>query len=57
MTETNKVPRIHPDIRDIWIVARVVQMTIGFHLGLYLFVYGVFFYEAFGGNNNPIALT
>ncbi len=56
----NKItPRAHiiPEIRDIWIVARVVQMTIGFNLGLYLYVYGIFFYEAFGGESNPVALS
>lgn len=56
MAATNKVPKIHPDIRDIWIVAKVVQMTIGFNLGLYLYTYGVFFYESFGGAKNPTAL-
>ncbi|MDP2600680.1 MAG: hypothetical protein Q8P84_08130, partial [Deltaproteobacteria bacterium] len=55
-TPADKKPRIHPDIRDIWLVARVIQMTIGFNLGLYLFIYGVFFYEAFGGDINPNAL-
>ena len=56
MDNTNKKSKIHPDIRDVWIVARVAQMTIGFHLGLYLYTYGVFAYESFGGANNPSAL-
>lgn len=49
--------RIHPEIRDIWLVAKVVQMTIGFNLGLYLYIYGIFFYESIGGSHNPKALT
>lgn len=57
MAVSTKTPRIHPAIKDIWMVARIVQMTIGFHLGLYLYTYGVFFYESFGGNKNPLALT
>ncbi|GEM_PF-4348180 len=37
--------------------ARIVQATTGFTLGLYLFVYGMFFYEKFGGAANPNALS
>lgn len=40
-------------IRAIRQGARVVQATTGFTLGLYLFIYGLYFYEKFGGNENP----
>src|SRR3989338_9358909 len=56
MTAKPKVQRIHPDIKDIWLVTRVVQITLGFSLGLYLYTYGIFFFEKFGGEGSPQAL-
>ena len=42
--------------RKIWNVVRVVQATTGFTLGLYLYIYGLFFFEKFGGDANPSAI-
>lgn len=39
-----------PAIKKIWNVVRVVKITMGFTFGLYLFTYGPYFYEKFGGN-------
>lgn len=43
-------------VKKIREAAIVIQSTIGFTLGLYLFVYGLYFYEKFGGAENPKAL-
>lgn len=43
-------------VRKVREAAIVIQSTTGFTLGLYLFVYGLYFYEKFGGANNPNAL-
>lgn len=38
-----------PELKKIWRVAFVVQITFGFTIGLYLFTYGPYFYDSFGG--------
>jgi MFS transporter, DHA3 family, tetracycline resistance protein len=46
-----------PAVLKIWNVLRVVQTTTGFTLGLYLYIYGLFFFDKFGGDANPQAIT
>lgn len=41
------------EVRHIWKVVKVVQMTMGFTMGLYLFTYGPYLYNSFGGSDNP----
>lgn len=39
-----------PEVKAIWRVVKVVQMARGFSTGLYLFTYGPYLYENFGGS-------
>ena len=41
-----------PSIRTIWNVVRVVKITMGLTFGLYLFTYGPYFYDKFGGDGS-----
>ncbi|MDO8528251.1 MAG: MFS transporter [Deltaproteobacteria bacterium] len=43
----------HPEVRKLWRITLVVQSVLGFTNGLYLFTYGPYFYEKFGGTINP----
>lgn len=44
---------LHPEVRHLWWMTLVVQATLGFTNGLYLYTYGPYFYERFGGKINP----
>lgn len=51
---------LFPEIKAIWRVVKVVQMARGFSTGLYLFTYGPYLYENFGGllgGSNAMLLT
>lgn len=41
-----------PELKKIWWIAFLVQVTFGFTIGLYLFTWGPYFYESFGGTAN-----
>lgn len=43
---------LSPEVRQIWRVVKIVQMTMGFTMGLYLFTFGPYLYESFGSNTN-----
>lgn len=43
----------HPELRKLWWVTLVVQTVLGFTNGLYLYTYGPYFYEKFGGSIEP----
>lgn len=43
----------NPEVRKLWWIALIVQSVLGFTNGLYLFTYGPYFYEKFGGTINP----
>lgn len=43
------VKSLKPEVRQIWRIVKIVQMTMGFTMGLYLFTYGPYLYESFGG--------
>ncbi len=42
-----------PEIRKLWWICMIVQGAIGLANGLYLFTYGPYFYEKFGGATYP----
>ena len=42
----------HPEVRKLWWITLVVQTAIGFTNGLYLYTYGPYFYQKFGGKEN-----
>lgn len=44
---------LSPEVNQIWRVVKTVQMTMGFTMGLYLFTYGPYLYNSFGGSSNP----
>lgn len=46
-------PQSHPEVRKLWFIAMIVQTALGFTNGLYLYTYGPYFYEKFGGTINP----
>ena len=43
----------HPEVRKLWWITLIVQSGVGFTNGLYLFTYGPYFYEKFGGAIDP----
>ena len=43
----------HPEAKKIWWVALIIQAALGFTNGLYLYTYGPYFYQKFGGTVNP----
>ena len=42
----------HPEVRKLWWITLVIQSTFGFTKGLYLYIYGPYLYESFGGSAN-----
>lgn len=46
------IKSLSPEVRQIWRVVKIVQMTWGFSFGLYIFTYGPYLYEKFGGAVN-----
>lgn len=47
------IEKDNPEVRKLWWITLVVQTTLGFTNGLYLFTYGPYFYQKFGGAINP----
>lgn len=43
----------NPEVRKLWWITLVVQSSVGLTFGLYLYTYGPFFYEKFGGSEDP----
>lgn len=43
----------NPEVRKLWWITLIVQTTLGFTNGLYIFTYGPYFYQKFGGEINP----
>ena len=43
----------NPEVRKLWWITFVVKSGIGLTNGLYLYTYGPYFYEKFGGTINP----
>ena len=43
----------YPELRKLWWVALVIQVAWGFTEGIYLYIYGPYFYEKFGGSISP----
>lgn len=43
----------NPEVRKLWWITLVVQVTFGFTAGLYLYTFGLYFYEKFGGSASP----
>ncbi|MBI5299442.1 MAG: MFS transporter [Deltaproteobacteria bacterium] len=50
---------INPAIRDVWVVARIIWLTLGFNLGLFLYTYSAFLFEKFMplGSSKALQLT
>lgn len=54
------IKNLSSEVRQIWRVVKVVQMTMGFTMGLYIFTFGPYLYESFGGKfdaKNAMLLT
>ncbi|MDO8527487.1 MAG: hypothetical protein Q7T03_07365 [Deltaproteobacteria bacterium] len=43
----------NPEVRKLWFTTMIVQAALGFTNGFYLYTYGPYFYEKFGGPINP----
>lgn len=43
----------NPEVRKLWWITMIVQGSVGITNGLYLFTYGPYFYEKFGGVDDP----
>ena len=50
-------PAIDPVIRDVWSVVKVIRVSAGLVLGLFLYTYGVFLFDHFGGDQKAFRLT
>jgi len=48
---------IEASLKEVWDVSRVVRITVGLTQGLFLYTYGVFFYDHFGSNKTAFYLT
>jgi|GEM_PF-1941376 len=45
-------PLENPEVKQLWQITAIIQVAIGFTNGLYLYTYGPYFYEKFGGDFN-----
>ena len=43
----------NPDVKKLWRITLVTQSLIGITNGFYLYTYGPYFYEKFGGSSDP----